>query len=126
MTQEQARGWFPGTSPEIDPLGDRTFWAKYKELTGHDVLPNRGSQMAANVIPSRMNSGQRVSVNLDLGAEAGHSVVIDHVVQRSYQRVNGSIFSNTTFYAMNPSLGTIVPYQHSTISNAFSITFIHP
>ncbi len=126
VTQDQARGWFPGTNAETDGLGDVPFWNKYSSNTGHKVVGVQASSSTTNAIPQAMGLGRRVAVNLDVSGNVGHSVVMDNVIKQTYKRVNGSLFSKSIFNAMNPATGSIASYSSGYISNAHAIFFIYP
>ena len=79
-----------------------------------------------NDIPALMNAGERIAIGLNTGGSVGHSVVLDNVVSKTFQKVNGKVFTKLFYNAMNPSTGAIQRYSELTIRNAFGIVRIFP
>lgn len=124
ISQDNARSWFPGTSAETDPISMRDFWKAYEANSGHTVSGLDPSKIGQ--IHSLMNSGERITIGLNLGGSVGHSVVLDNVVSQSWQKVNGQIVSKILYNAMNPATSLIQSYSSSTVSNAFGLVRIFP
>ena len=124
-TQYDVRGkWFPGTTGENE-IGFRDLWKAYEAHSGHTVSGLKPENY--ELIPSLMNSGERISVNLNVGvSNIGHGVVIDNVVSKTFQRVNGQVFTKIIFNAMNPEHGLIQAYSADAIKYAFGIVRILP
>jgi hypothetical protein len=67
-----------------------------------------------------MKAGTRVAISLPNSGDIGHSVVMDHVIQKT---VNGAFVRNI-FYIMNPASGTIERLGTKSIINATQVFYI--
>jgi hypothetical protein len=67
-----------------------------------------------------MKTGTRVAISLPNSGDVGHSVVMNHVVQKT---VNGEFVKNI-FYIMNPGSGNIERLATKSIINAPQIFYI--
>ena len=52
--------------------------------------------------------------------------MLDNVVSKTFQKVNGDVFTKTLYNAMNPATGAIQSYSTGTLRNAFGIVRIIP
>jgi RHS repeat-associated protein len=127
LTQETARGWFPGTNAQDDPLNPRNFWKKFTEETGCQTNVGVGSPERAKAIADAMQKGYRVNFGMvESNAKVGHSYVMDKITSTTRLKVNGISTTKLYYSAMNSSHGGFNTFSFKQIASANSITFINP
>lgn len=127
LTQETARGWFPGTSAQDDPINPKVFWKKFTEETGRQTKVGVGSPERAKAIADAMQKGYRVNFGMvESNAKVGHSYVMGKITSTTRLKVNGISTTKLSYSAMNPYNGSFNTFSFNQIASANSITFINP
>ena len=127
MTQQDIRN-LPGLGgdPNTVQLYDTNTWSAYSDASGHQVLGDLNKTTSLPRVLSNMQSGNRVSINLNT-SNGGHSVVMQSVVQKTVTKVNGTITQKLLYYVMNPANGGgITRIGGNSIINSYNIFYILP
>ncbi len=110
-TTQIGRNWFSSTNPD-DVISARDFFKRFSTETGH--VSGGAALNNIDLLPQFMKSGERIAFLTNVNG--GHAVVLDNIVERSIQKVNGLIINKTIYNVMDPAVGKIVPWNMSTVS----------
>jgi hypothetical protein len=126
LTQQDVRGWagFEGDAP----LGDGDVWKTYVNKSGHSLdfepLSSAPSTKLYNVL-SKMQGGSRIAINLNMGRDVGHSVVIQSITEKTITKINGTVLQKLFYNVMNPANGgSITRIPSSSITNSYNVFYI--
>jgi hypothetical protein len=127
MTQAQIRN-LPeiGGDPITTHVDDIAFWKAYSNASGRILgaeAPCPSVASPSNVL-STMQNGGRVAINLNMGGDIGHGVVMQRVVQKTITRINGNVVQKLIYNVMNPDGGYYMRISRGSIINAHNIFYI--
>ncbi|MGB3548962.1 MAG: hypothetical protein WBA17_18455 [Saprospiraceae bacterium] len=105
ITQDQARNWFPGTSPEDDPLDIVTFWDKYAAETGRIHAGSFSQLPNPRQFAGMMNNSQIILYSEPSTSGVLHAQVLKSVNLQQVTRVNGAMFTRLRTTVFNPASG---------------------
>ena len=126
MTQEQIRDLVNfGSNPNTVPLEDVGLWDAYTNASGHSYLYEYNKANSLSRVLSIMQGGGRVAINMNIGENVGHSVIMQSIVQKTITKLNGSVIQKTFYYVMNPANGgSIHKIDATQITNSYNIFYI--
>ena len=124
MTQQDIRNIFNG-DPNIVPLVDKDVWTVYSAKYGHSFTMEYVKSTSLPTVLSKMQEGVRVAINMEIGQSAGHSVIMQSIVQKTITKLNGRVIQKTLYYVMNPANGgSIHKIDATQITNSRNIFYI--
>jgi len=126
MTQQDIRK-LPtlGGDPYTVPLEDVKVWNAYTSASGHSYLYEYNKANSLSRVLSIMQGGGRVAINMNIGENVGHSVIMQSIVQKTITKLNGSVIQKTFYYVMNPANGgSIHKIDATQITNSYNIFYI--
>ena len=126
MTQQDIRK-LPtlGGDPYTVPLVDVRVWNAYTSASGHSYLYEYNKANSLSRVLSIMQGGGRVAINMNIGENVGHSVIMQSIVQKTIIKLNGSVIQKTFYYVMNPANGgSIHKIDATQITNSYNIFYI--
>ena len=126
MTQQDIRK-LPtlGGDPYTVPLEDVRVWNAYTSASGHSYLYEYNKANSLSRVLSIMQGGGRVAINMNIGENVGHSVIMQSIVQKTITKLNGSVIQKIFYYVMNPANGgSIHKIDATQITNSYNIFYI--